>query len=135
MFRRVLCLLLALILILQPSNALAWSEGAHHVIGLIAFDAMTPSAQKRLLEILKAHPKFSTDFRTDLTEAKAVGRFMLGTAAYWPDVARDYPEFNRPTWHYQLGASLVIGNPPKVPASPGRVPNGSTLETKDLHIT
>lgn len=135
MFRRVLCIVLASVLILQPSNALAWSEGAHHVIGLIAFDAMTPAAQKLLLEILKAHPKFATDFKTDLTEPKAIGHFMLGTAAYWPDVARDYPEFNRPKWHYQLGASLVIGNPPKVPVTPGALFKGSTLETQDLHIT
>ncbi len=131
---RILLVFLLINGLLLPSNALAWSEGAHHVIGLLAYDSMTPAAQKRLLEILRAHPKFATDFKTDLKEPKAIGHFMLGTAAYWPDVARDYPEFNRPTWHYQLGAALVVGNPPKVPSPPGRLPAGANLETQDLHI-
>jgi hypothetical protein len=131
--RSVLVFVLAFVLTVQP--ALSWSEGAHHVIGLIAFDSMKPEAQKRLLEILAAHPKFSTDFKTKLKDKKQVGHFMLGTAAYWPDVARDYPEYNRPSWHYQLGATLQIGNPPKVPSTPGRVPAGATLATNDLHIT
>ncbi len=133
-FRRVLCILLASIIILQPSTALAWSEGAHHVIGVNAFDTMTPAAQKRLLEILRAHPRFGEDFKTDLREPKAHGHFMLGTAAYWPDTARDLPQFHRSTWHYQLGAALVIGNPPKVPANPGALPAGANLATQDLHI-
>ncbi len=29
---------------------------------------------------------------------------------YWPDVARSQPEYNRPTWHYELGPTLVFGD-------------------------
>lgn len=134
MFRRVVCVVLAWLLIMPPSSLLAWSEGGHQIVGYLAFDAMDAQSQTRLLAILKSHPKFATDFRTDLSEPKAVGRFMLGTAAYWPDVARDYAEYNRPNWHYQPGPALIIGNPANVPASPGPLPVDATLATRDLHI-
>lgn len=56
-----------------------------------------------------------------------------GTTVYWPDVARSQPKFNRPSWHYQLGSSLTIGEVANIPKGVGGIPDGSSLETKDLH--
>lgn len=57
-------------------------------------------------------------------------------AGYWPDVSRGQPKYDRPTWHYQVGSTLTIGEPvaSNVPATPGPVSRRATLETQDLHI-
>ncbi|HUP81284.1 MAG TPA: S1/P1 nuclease [Pirellula sp.] len=46
------------------------------------------------------------------------------------------PKYHRSTWHYELGPTLVIGDPSnmKVPARPGPLPIDATLETQSLHI-
>jgi hypothetical protein len=56
---------------------------------------------------------------------------------YWPDVARSQPKYNRPTWHYELGPTLVIGDKAElnVPNAPGPLPIDATMETQDLHAS
>lgn len=58
--RRLLCLLLAILLTVQP--AMAWSECGHHIIAMLAFDLMKPAEQQRVQELLKHHPRFNEDF-------------------------------------------------------------------------
>ena len=131
---RVLCLFLAFLLTVQP--AMAWSECGHHIIAVLAFDLMKPAEQKRVIDLLKQHPRFAEDF-TPPTKTKTpdeLAQWTIGTAGYWPDIARSQPEFNRPFWHYQLGSSLTIGQKVNVPEAPGALPPGANLETKDLHI-
>ncbi len=130
--RSLLVALLAFILTVQP--AFAWSEGGHNIIAVLAFDLMKPAQQKRVIELLAKHPRFVEDFKPGPKIAD-LNHWIIGRAGYWPDVARDQPAFNRPNWHYQLGATLAIGNDVKVHETPGQLPDGSTLETKDLHIT
>ncbi len=67
---------------------------------------------------------------------QALPLWLAGRACYWPDVARSYDKFNRPTWHYQLGASIVAGDRSElsVPEFPGPLPSGAALETQELHI-
>jgi hypothetical protein len=115
--------------------AWAWSESGHHLIALLAFDELTSSEQRELLGLLQAHPRYAADF-TPPEKIRNVDRFRVGTAGYWPDIARRQPKYNRPTWHYQLGATLTLGNPSRlqVPATPGPLPPAATLETQELHI-
>ena len=42
-------------------------------------------------------------------------------------------KYDRPTWHYQLGASVVIGDV-EVPEDPGPLPDDATMETRELYI-
>lgn len=133
MRRFIVCLVFALSF--MPSFAMAWSESGHHLVALLAFDHLNPDQQQQLLEMLAAHPRFKRDFTPSPT-IRDGDRFRVGTAGYWPDIARDHPKYNRPSWHYQLGATLTIGDPAgyKVPDTPGPCPENATLETEDLHI-
>lgn len=118
-----------------PLTLHAWSESGHHLIALLAFEQLSIEDQDQLLELLAAHPRYAEDF-TPPPKVRSADRFRVGTAGYWPDIARSQPKYDRPTWHYQLGATLTMGDPSgyKVPESPERCPPSATLETKNLHI-
>jgi len=133
--RSLLAGILAIVLTIQP--ALAWSECGHNIIAILAYDLMKPEQQKQLQELLKHHPRFKEDFAApeNARTTEQLAHWYIGRAGYWPDVARSQPEFNRPTWHYQLGSSLTIGDAVKVPETPGALPEGATLQTQDLYIT
>jgi hypothetical protein len=125
----VLAVLLAALL---PRGVAAWSESGHHLVALLAFDELTPEEQQKLLA---AHPRYAEDF-TPPEKIRNVDRFRVGTAGYWPDLARSQPKYNRPSWHYQLGATLTLGDSSaiNVPDAPGPLPPEATLEILELHI-
>jgi len=102
------------------------------LIGELAFDELTPDLQATAIELLRSHPRFADDFAIP-EKAGDPEHWLIGRAAYWPDVARSQKEYNRPAWHYQLGAVLVL-NDAKYPDSPGPAPEDATLATQDLHI-
>ena len=60
--KKSICLLLILILTIPPRAALAWSEGGHHIISLIAFGLLGKEDQCKLVAILEKHPRFAEDF-------------------------------------------------------------------------
>ena len=137
----VVCLMFCLVV--QP--CVAWHEPGHHIVALLAYDLLSKQEREQLQAILREHPRFKEDFTppgsksNNQQDAKPVTpeereRWVIGRAGYWPDVARSQPNYNRPSWHYQLGATLTIGNPPNVPQNPGPAPADATLETQELHI-
>ena len=71
-----------------------------------------------------------------LPNDEEVLRWRIGRAGYWPDIARKQPKYHRSTWHYELGPTLVIGDPSNiiVPERPGMLQSNATLETQTLHI-
>ena len=119
--------------IVQP--CLAWSEGGHHLIAVLAYELLSEGEQQQLQLILAAHPRFTEDFVApkNVTGAEATKFWLIGRAGYWPDVARK-TKFDRPNWHWQLASTLVIGDNVEVPMSPGPVSDDATLDSKDLHI-
>lgn len=137
--KKITHIFLCLILAAQNNLALAWSEGGHHVIALIAFDRLPAQAQAEFFKVLKAHPRYALDFKPpkSMKNEPEISRWLVGRAAYWPDVAREHKEYDRPTWHYELGSSLNLGNVAKmkVPDFPGPMPNTATLETNDLYLS
>ncbi len=96
--------------LLSPQLLFGWSEGGHNVIGFLAFKRMSPEKQEKFIEIIRQHPNLDKDFKIPKNVADAGDDpiYLAGRACYWPDVARSYKEYNRPTWHYQLGASFTI---------------------------
>lgn len=125
--------LAAILVLAMNSPALAWSECGHHIIAEIAFDLLDEDRQEELLSILAEHPRYAEDFAPP-PKVKDVTRWRVGRAGYWPDVARGQPKYNRPTWHYQLGATLVVGSKVNVPDDPGPLPKDATLETQELYV-
>lgn len=128
--RSIVAFLVA-VCVVQP--CWAWSEGGHHLIALLAFDQLKPAQQQAVLDILKVHPRFDQDFKIP-EKVRDPERYLIGRAAYWPDVARSQKEYHRSTWHYQLGAVLVL-DAIKAPANPGPCPPTATLATQDLYIS
>ena len=134
------CLMVCLV----ARPCLAWHEPGHHIIALLAYDLLNKEERQQLQAILRDHPRFKEDFApatgpSDQKDPKPLTpeeneRWLFGRAGYWPDVARSQPDYNRPTWHYQLGATLMIGDPKDVPKNPGPAPADATLETQELHI-
>lgn len=122
---------LALLICTGPVHA--WSEGGHTIIALFAYDLLDEPQQQELVRILKTHPNFAKDFQPPKGTTD-VDRWYCGRAGYWPDVARSYKEFNRPTWHYQLGATIKLGNV-NVPGEPGPLPDYANLDTTHLYVT
>jgi hypothetical protein len=133
--KKSLCLLLAVFVALQPLPTLAWSEGGHHIISVLAFDLLSKEEQAKLLSTLEKHPRYQEDFAPpDLPNDTEVARWRVGRAGYWPDVARRQPKFHRSTWHYELGESITLGKV-NVPDRPGPLPADATLETRNLYIS
>jgi hypothetical protein len=87
---------------------LGWSECGHHIVAAIAYDILEPPQQTQVIRILKEHPNFEKDFAIP-PGIDDVERFIIGSAGYWPDIARRYEKWNRPTWHYELGSTMTIG--------------------------
>ncbi|WP_428308491.1 S1/P1 nuclease [Lacipirellula sp.] len=133
--RSLPALFVAVVVGMMAQQVGAWSESGHHLVALLAFDDLTPDEQQKLLSILAAHPRYAEDF-TPPEKISNADRFRIGTAGYWPDIARKLPEYNRPSWHYQLGATLTMGEAAElqVPETPGLLPADATLETQELYI-
>jgi hypothetical protein len=132
-------LVLMFFLVFPPQIVHGWSEGGHHLIAAIAFSLLSDQERSELLAQLKQHPRFAEDFvpPENLANDEEQTRWLVGRAGYWPDVARRQPTYHRSTWHYELGPTIVLGNPDgiAVPQRPGSLPLDATLETQDLYLS
>ena len=113
----------------------AWSEGGHHLISVMAYELLSEDEQQQIQTILAAHPRFAEDFvpPKNVDGPDETNLWRIGRAGYWPDVARKTKR-DRPNWHWQLGATLVLGENAEAPKNPGPIPDDATLDSKDLHI-
>ena len=114
---RALSLCLSIIQILLPSPAAAWDETGHRLSASVALQYLDFDTQRELLTLLQQHPRYQQDFvgqmPTELADAppeRQLG-WLLGQAAYWPDIARGFNDserekYSRPDWHYIDGAWL-----------------------------
>jgi hypothetical protein len=118
------------------NSSFGWFENGHHLIAVMAYELLNPEQKAELRAALKSHPRYADDFNppASLVDQKEIDHWLIGRAAYWPDIARG-SSFDRPTWHYELGATLKIGNPADVPDRPGAVPQDATLESQNLYLS
>jgi hypothetical protein len=90
------------------STALGWNLTGHIAIASVAYDRLSPARRAALVELLKSHPRFATDFGEAMPGDVPVDqkdRWLFMRAAIWPDVARtftgeDLAKYHRPIWHY-----------------------------------
>lgn len=107
--------LLIVILLLASPSMFAWDSVGHRLSTSIALQFISEDTRRELIEILKAHPRYEEDFIdqvpgfVDQSDEPEFSTWLLGQAAFWPDIARRLPEpdrtrYNRPDWHYTDGA-------------------------------
>ena len=107
--------LLILLLSSKVSLALAWDSVGHRLSAAVALEFMQQETIDELLSVLQAHPRYRQDFldqipnSVDQNNPEQLAQWLLGQAAYWPDIARGLPaserrKYNRPAWHYTDGA-------------------------------
>ncbi len=125
-FVKILSSLLVAVSIAAAVPALAWDSVGHRVSAAVAVEYLEPEVRERLLAILRAHPRFAEDFMEQVPDFIDTGdeldfeRWLLGQAAFWPDIARGLPRaerarYHRGNWHYidgawLRGAATVQGN-------------------------
>lgn len=98
-------------------GSLAWDSVGHRLSASIAAHYLSDESKAELLRILQQHPRYQQDFLeqmpTSIIRSNDDDRFnwLLGQAAFWPDIARGLPEtergkYNRANWHYIDGTWL-----------------------------
>jgi len=84
---KLLCISTAL---LFHPNAKAWSGAGHQVIAAEAYRQLPPNLQKKVTEILKAHPDYEK-WEKSLTSDSAnldLPTFIIIRSSTWPDEIR-----------------------------------------------
>ena len=119
MFRKLLIVALAIVLVAGPS--LAWNRAGHMVTGAIAYDELlktSPSTIARVVAILRQHPQYESRWKPQLVGMSEPdqGRFLFMLAARWPDDIRGDKAFDHPVWHYIDYPYKPKGQPASVPA-------------------
>lgn len=132
--RSITSWLLVWLMLVAPCRG--WFDSGHHLVGILAFDLLDRQQQQELRRLLDAHPRKLQEFPVpaEIPSGEPTSRWLLGRASYWPDLIRGQAEWDRPTWHYQLGASLAIGTGVRVPPTPTGLPADVTLQTSSLYI-
>lgn len=88
------------------SNALAWNSLGHKVVAEIAWRQLTPEQRQSIVDTLRRHPRFDTDFAAKMEDDVLKGdkalqdHWIFQHAATWPDVIRGDKDHDRPEWHY-----------------------------------
>jgi len=115
----VACTLLLCSSLLQlPAHA--WDAVGHRLSVAVALNYISAEKQQLLLQLLAQHPRYQADFIEAMPASVQTGstneqqQWLLGQAAYWPDIARGLPDaeatrFNRPAWHFIDGAWVRDG--------------------------
>jgi hypothetical protein len=86
--------------------AFAWNSLGHKVVAEIAWQQLEPEQRQKIIDLLRRHPRFDTDFAAKMEDASQSGdkatqdHWIFQHAATWPDVIRKNKDFDRPTWHY-----------------------------------
>lgn len=115
--RYLLAFLFACLASLFMHSSLAWDSVGHRLAAALAAHYLSDETTTELLRILQQHPRYQQDFLEQMPASIASGndqdrsRWLLGQAAFWPDITRGLPEterekYNRANWHYIDGAWL-----------------------------
>lgn len=108
-------LLLSLSLLSLPASA--WDSTGHRLSASVALRYLDANTRASLRTLLEQHPRYDQDFRAAMPAELATAEpgeqldWLLGQAAYWPDIARGFNDserakYSRPSWHYIDGAWL-----------------------------
>jgi hypothetical protein len=120
------------------ARAMAWAEAGHAIISYLAYSQLPQEKQLALEELLRSHPNWNVDFAVpeELPAGAERKKWFIGRVGYWPDIAREYEEYNRPTWHFQLGACMTMGDVSNIaiPNDPIELPADADMNTQELYV-
>ena len=115
-------------LLLSHLAACAWSGAGHQVIAAEAYRELSPALQKKVVQLLEAHPQYGR-WRESLRGDAGGPEFGLAIfmrASTWPDeIRRRESEYNHPRWHF-IDYPL---KPPKFPLVAGPTANDDIVYT------
>jgi hypothetical protein len=105
------------------------------VISVVAYELLNGEDQAEVTELLTHMPDFEKYFAAPdgIRNQGSIDRWRMGVAGNWPDLIRG-TDLDRPSWHYELGASRVLGNV-RPDRPPGPLPRAATLETQKLYLS
>jgi len=141
-------LLMALLAVSAP--VLAWDASGHRYTAYVAWEFMTAGERDAVISTLREHPRFEQDFMAQMPESVRDSdpaiqhRWLLGQAAFWPDMARGFSaanqrRYHRPNWHWIDGAWVrgnveihgnVYINTTPIPSIPGPLASGIDRESR-----
>jgi hypothetical protein len=104
-----------LLLNIAVSTAHAWNSAGHMIIALVAWEHMDDATRTKVVDLLRAHPRFHDHFQSFMPREvqqgndREQGRWLFAHAATWPDLVRDAKgavnrqdvrQYSRPWWHF-----------------------------------
>jgi hypothetical protein len=112
----LLTVALGLTVSLVPKSVLAWADGGHKSVALIAWQKLGEEDRKWVADLLKQHPKYQEHFADKMKEElpkdadeAAIQRWLFAQASVWPDMVRPprgskepnpNEQYHHPLWHY-----------------------------------
>ncbi len=131
-------LIASVLIFICGAPALAWNSLGHKAVAEIAWQQLNPSHRQAIVDVLRRHPRFDTDFAAKMEDNAAKGdkaiqdHWIFQHAATWPDEIRKDKKYDRPEWHYidlplYLDPSDQMAFAKRLPANisteyPGRTP-------------
>ncbi|HEV3304449.1 MAG TPA: S1/P1 nuclease [Planctomycetaceae bacterium] len=105
--RLALCCTLLCCLVITAKTQ-AWGPAGHKIVASIAFRRLSPDQQKKILSLLKKHPRFEDDFAPKMEDVddRFANEWIVEQAAIWPDLARGLSgpgmrqKYHHGTWHF-----------------------------------
>src|SRR3954451_8605510 len=92
--------------VLCTVQAHAWNSLGHKVVAEIAWQGLDAPTRQVIVDTLRRHPRFDTDFVAKMEDSAAKGdkavqdHWIFQHAATWPDEIRKTKPYDHPTWHY-----------------------------------
>jgi len=107
-----------LALLFVAHTAQAWSGAGHQVIAAEVYRQLSPDLQKKVTEILKAHPdyeKWEKSFTSESANLDLPTFIFMRSSTWLDEICRRKSPYNHPKWHY-VDYPL---KPTKFPIEPG----------------
>jgi hypothetical protein len=124
--RRLVPTLLVMCLVMFISAAHAWNKPGHMTSAAIAYADLkerNPVVLAKVVEVLKQHPQFKSNWAPKLDQVSAPDRdlYLFMVVGRWSDDTRKkYPEYDRPAWHY-------VNFPFRPGEAPGAIPEVESI--------
>ena len=118
--RKWIVSVVAVVLGIAPSMALAWNSTGHATVALIAYRELSDAQRKQIAQILKSHPHYQQLLLANKPADVDEGEWAFLRAASWPDMVRPARQgdrykspaithYHRGPWHY-IDIPFVVGD-------------------------